>query len=334
MTEAVLPISDITQNKLLPAVSIIVPAYNVTKYIAETLDSILAQTFKDYEIIVVNDGSPDTEDLERVLSPYMNQIVYIKQRNKGLSGARNTAIQAARGELIALLDADDKWMPDYLEVHYQMMKEDPTIDVVYSDAIIFGEALDFGQRYMDICPSDGEVTFESVATQRCNVMVSATIRRETVIKAGMFDETLRSAEDFDLWLRILKKGGRIVYHNQPLVFYRRRPGSLSSNPLWMSEHGVKVLEKLKRTLSLTEKERQALNEQIARFKANANLFEGKKAFFEGDSKTAIKKLEEANKFLKDSKISLVLILLKLAPRFMLWLYNLRDRFIFETSTKF
>jgi glycosyltransferase involved in cell wall biosynthesis len=327
MEERSLPVSS-------PAVSVIVPAYNVAKYIGEALDSILAQTFKDYEIIVVNDGSPDTDELERVLEPYLDSIVYIKQENRGLSGARNTAIRAARAELISLLDADDKWYPDYLAVHVEAMRSNPTIDLFYADATIFGEGLDIGERYMNICPSDGEVTFESVVTQKCNVLVSATIKREAIIRAGMFDESLRSAEDYDLWLRILKNGGRIAYNRQPLMYYRRRPGSLSSDPLWMSEHGAKVLKKLRESLDLSDEERRILDQQIAKFMAQVRLFEGKRAFFKGECETAIKSFKEANSYLKSRKLSLVLIFLRLAPRLLLRLYNMRDRFVYQASTKY
>src|SRR4051812_21258868 len=99
-----------------PAVSIIMPAYRAAAYIAAALDSVFAQTFKSYEVIVVNDGSPDTEELERVLEPYRDRIVYIKQENKGVSAARNAAIRVSRAPFIAQLDPDDLWEPEYLAV--------------------------------------------------------------------------------------------------------------------------------------------------------------------------------------------------------------------------
>ncbi|HYJ47544.1 MAG TPA: glycosyltransferase family A protein, partial [Pyrinomonadaceae bacterium] len=184
-----------------PLVSVIVPAYNVTEFIRDALDSALAQTFKDYGIIVVNDGSPDTAELERALEPYRASIVYLKQENRGLSGARNTAIRASKGSFIALLDADDMWLPNYLEVQVERMQADPTLDVLYPNALIFGDALEAGREFMDVCPSRGEVTFESLVTQQCTVMICSMMRRETVLNAGLFDESLRSSEDFDLWLR-------------------------------------------------------------------------------------------------------------------------------------
>ena len=95
-----------------PRVSVVIPAYNAAKFIGETLDSAIGQKFREHEIIVVNDGSPDTTALERVLHTRLEEIIYIKQRNLGAGPARNTAIEHARGEVIAFLDGDDVWLPD------------------------------------------------------------------------------------------------------------------------------------------------------------------------------------------------------------------------------
>ncbi|MGH8106872.1 MAG: glycosyltransferase family 2 protein, partial [Arenimonas sp.] len=103
-----------------PAVSIIIPAYNLAPYIAETLDSVFAQTCRDFEIIVINDGS--TDDTEERIAPYRNRIVYIRQENRGVMAARNVGLQAARGRYIALLDGDDLWLPNFLEVLVGMLE--------------------------------------------------------------------------------------------------------------------------------------------------------------------------------------------------------------------
>jgi glycosyltransferase involved in cell wall biosynthesis len=95
-------------------VSVIVPAYNTSAYIGETLESIFAQTYRDYEVIVINDGSPDTEELERVLNQFQRRIRYIRQENRGLAGARNRGISYAAGEFLAFPDRDDLWFPDFL----------------------------------------------------------------------------------------------------------------------------------------------------------------------------------------------------------------------------
>ena len=105
-----------------PAASVIIPAYQAAPYIAQALDSVFAQSFRDFEVIVVNDGSPDTPDFERALQPYLANITYIKQANHGPSHARNTGIGKARAPLIALLDSDDFWAPDYLATHVGILR--------------------------------------------------------------------------------------------------------------------------------------------------------------------------------------------------------------------
>jgi len=316
-----------------PAVSVIIPAYNAARFIGETLDLLFAQTYADYEAIVINDGSPDTEELEGVIAPYRERIVYIKQDNRGVSSARNTGIRAARGRFIATLDSDDRWEPDYLAVQVEMLERDPTIDVVSPDAIIFGESPHAGKRYYDINPSDGEITFERLVTQQCNVWTGVTARREAVLRAGLFDETLGGAEDFDLWLRILKNGGRIVTHRRVLAHFRKRRGSLSSDSVWMFGHVLRVLEKLDATLELTFSERKALKRQHRRITAMKRLYEGKKALFLGQIEEATQGLADANTYFKSRKIALTLRLIKLSPSLILRAYDMRDRFILKVSTR-
>ena len=203
-----------------PLVSVIVPAYNVAEYIGDALNSVLAQTFTDHEIIVINDGSPDTEALEKVLAPYMSRIVYLKQENRGVSAARNTGIKAARGSLIAFLDGDDSWLPHYLEVQVPRIQADPTIDVLYPNVVMFGDSSEAGEEFMTICPSNGEVTFERLLLQECNVSNCSIARRETILRAGLFDESLRSVEDFDLFSQttaIVKKAPPKKDEPDPLI---------------------------------------------------------------------------------------------------------------------
>src|ERR1700745_3077470 len=92
-----------------PRVSVVIPAYQVAPYIAETLESVFAQTFTDYEVIVVNDGSPDTDELHHAIQPYRERLSYVTRQNGGCSAARNSGLRVARGELVAFLDADDLW---------------------------------------------------------------------------------------------------------------------------------------------------------------------------------------------------------------------------------
>jgi glycosyltransferase involved in cell wall biosynthesis len=318
-----------------PAVSIVVPAYNVSRYIKETLDSVFAQTFTDYEIIVVNDGAPDTEELERALEPYRERIVYLKQENRGLSGARNTGIRAARAPLISLLDGDDTWEPEFLSVMLDELRRDPSVDMLYCDGVYFGDTWEAGRAFSEFNPSTGEVTFERLLAQECNVLASTVIaRRELLLRAGLFDERLRSSEDFDMWLRVLKAGGRVAYLRRPLIRYRRHGASLSADPVWMCKHILSVLEKAERTLALTGAEAAVLRRQRRRYEGELHFNEGKRAFFAGDAEKAVASLSKANALLPSRKLTVALRLLRLAPGVMLRAYNLRDRFYFRADTKF
>jgi glycosyltransferase involved in cell wall biosynthesis len=317
-----------------PLVSVIVPAYNVAEFIGDGLNSVLAQTFTDCEIIVINDGSPDTEALERALAPYMSRIIYIKTENKGVSAARNTGIRAARGSLVAFLDGDDIWLANYLEVQVQRIQADPTIDVLYPNVLMFGDVSVAGEEFMTTFPSNGPVTFESLLRQECNVSNCSIARRDAIFRAGLYDESLRSVEDFDLWLRVIKSGGRIAYHREVLARYRRRPDSLTADPIWLTRHILKVVEKVRDTMELTPSEKVTVEKQYRRFKALLSFHEGKHAFFSGDTDRAINKFTEANRFFRKPKTAFTLMMLRIAPRLLLHAYNLRDRFYFRMITKY
>src|SRR6185503_11989273 len=262
-----------------PLVSVIIPAYDVTEFIGDALNSVFAQTFSDYEVIVINDGSPDTPKLERTLGPYMSRIVYLKQENRGVSAARNAGIAAARGSLIAFLDGDDIWLANYLEVQVKRIQADPSIDVLYPNVLMFGGSSEDGEEFMTICPSNGEVTFERLLLQECNVSNCSIARKETLVRAGMFDESLRSVEDFDLWLRVIKCGGCISYHRDVLARYRRRSGSLTADPISLSQDQLRVVEKIKQTMTLTPEEQATVDFHQRRFDALLNFSQGKRAFF-------------------------------------------------------
>ena len=320
-----------------PDVSVIAPAYNTAPYIAAMIKSVLAQTYTSYEIIVVNDGSPDTPAMERALAPYRDRIVYLLQENRGISAARTAALSVARGRYVALLDSDDSWEPDYLAVQVAALEADPTLAVVYPNALIVGDHPHAGRTYMDVCPSNGPVTFESVLTQRCQVFISALIRRTAIDRVGGFDPALRSVEDFDLWMRLLAAGERIGYHRRVLVRFLKRRGSLSSDPVWMAEHVLIVLDKLAKAqdaLGLSDADRQALEARRTHFRARLEIAYGKRAFFRLDAEKAREHLERANNLLRSPRLRLVCVLLRLFPGMLLKVYRLRDRLIIGADTSF
>jgi glycosyltransferase involved in cell wall biosynthesis len=296
-----------------PAVSVIVPAYKVTAFITDTLDSLRAQTFRDFETIVVNDGCPDSVNLEKVLEPYLREIVYIRQENQGLSGARNTAIHAARAPLVALLDSDDAWEPDYLDVQTGFLAEHPQTDVVSPNAFFVGETLFPGKTMTDLFPPRGEVNFRSLLARDNHVFVGVTARREAILRAGLFDPALRSAEDLDLWLRMTHSGARFSYHDRPLVRYRARPESLSNDPIWITTHVLQVYRKLSETLELNAEDRRCLDAAIRHEEATLNFYLGKKALYAGRNQEAQERLGRANKVLRSRKVTLTRLALRIAP---------------------
>jgi glycosyltransferase involved in cell wall biosynthesis len=311
-----------------PEVSVIIPAYRVAAYIADALDSVLAQVSKSVEvisveIIVVNDGSPDTDELERVLEPYRDRIVYLKQENGGVSSARNAGIRAARGEWLAFLDGDDLWLPEYLESQFAVLRADPGIDMVFGSAILFGDTPLAGRSSTDFSPVEGEITFLKAVAGECTIAYCALVRRAVVIRAGMFDTGLRGSEDFNLWLRVLKAGGRIVYQRKPLYRYRRREGSATSDSVWMNERILESLQRAEETIPMSGQELAGLERHRHKVKTELALARGKAAFGNRDWQSAIGHYAEAHDLTPNGKIQAILFLLKLCPRVTFAVYNWR-----------
>jgi glycosyltransferase involved in cell wall biosynthesis/2-polyprenyl-3-methyl-5-hydroxy-6-metoxy-1,4-benzoquinol methylase len=321
-----------SQTDKAPIVSVIMPAYRAAEYIGSALDSIFAQTFSDWEIILVNDGSPDTEELELALKPYAEKIIYIKQENGGPSVARNAAIEKARGEFLAFLDSDDYWEPSYLDSQMAFLRQNPTVDLVYSDALLVGDSPLAGHTFMEITPSQGEPTFESLLSGRCTVILSATVaRKQAVIDAGLFNGELRYAEDYDLWLRMTKRGSRLAYQQQALLNKRMHGGSLSSDRLKLHESALLVLEKSRREPGLSPSGQAAIQEQAARLTALVRLEEGKSRLAKGDFAGAQEAIECANSFFMSWKLRAALFGLRRAPRLLLMVYNFFGPFNSERS---
>jgi len=314
-------------------VSVIIPAYNVAPYIAETLKSVFAQTKPAFEVIVVNDGSPDTEKLEEVLDPFLDRIVYLKQENRGLSGARNTGIRAAKGDLIALLDGDDLWMPQYIETQTEFLRSHPEYDLVYCNAVLFGDSIHEAAEYMSICPSFGQATAAAIISRKCNVFVSVTARAQALRTIG-FDESLRSCEDFDCWLRFAASGRRIGYHRQVLVQYRKRDTSLSSDPVSMAEWQLKALKKARALWPKESNEAGLLKTAIAQKTGELAILRGIQLLRTGDVGSALVQFTEAKRYHNSMKLSAVIMLLRLAPGLLRRVLRLRGILLpqYEEST--
>jgi glycosyltransferase involved in cell wall biosynthesis len=307
-----------------PLVSVIIPAFKVADFIAETLASVTAQTYKNYEIIVINDGSPDTEELERNMSRFANQVTYLKQANGGAGAARNAGLRVARGEFVAFLDGDDLWLPDFLEQQMRLIQSDGGFELVYADAVNFEGSVRSRTTNMDTNPSDGPVTTEALISGRCNIITSSVVARlEPIIKVGLFDEGFPNSQDFDLWLRLAKEGAQMTYQKIVLVERRIYEGSLASDPIKSFTGEIKVLEKTARRTDLSAGERSALERKLALRHASVEVCRGKQRLSAGDFSSALVAFRGANNFYQSRKLRMVVLWLRLAPRSLQRFYKLR-----------
>lgn len=314
-----------------PAVSIVIPAYNASAYIGETLQSVFAQTFADYEVIVINDGSPDSEVFERAIEHYRERIRYISQKNGGASSARNAGLRAAQGQLIAFLDADDLWSPNYLDEQLKFIREQ-NCDLACADALVAGDSPDAGKTYMEAvmktAPGSGEVTFLQLLSSERSLITSGVVaRRDLILKVGLFDLSLRNAQDFDLWLRLALHGARLAYHRKVLLKYRARLGSLSGDAINSHQRELRVFEKIEQSYPLKPSERIEVSVVIQKRRALIEYELGKLYLLPGDFARACESFARANSagLAQSWKPRTALWLTRLAPRMMQALYRRRLR---------
>ncbi len=207
----------------MPRVTVVIPTYRHRDFILQTLDSVFAQTMRDFEVIVVNDGSPD--DTAALLAPLVatSRVAYFEQPNQGQSRARNLGIQHARGQYIALLDDDDLWPRDKLEWQAQFLDDNPDVGMVAGTLRGIDEsgALGGGGAFWPV------ITFESLFTQNPLLSPGQTLIRADLLKRlGGMNPTIWGADDWDLWFRIAKSA-RIVMQDRLALYYRLHAGNAS-----------------------------------------------------------------------------------------------------------
>jgi len=311
----------------VPKVSVIIPAYNVAPYIGETLRSVLAQTFTNFEVIIINDGSPDTEEFERVLEPFRSRINYLKQENRGASSARNAGVRAARGEFVAFLDADDLWLPSYLEDQLRVTSE-RDCDLVCADALVVGESPDAGRTYFEAvmhgAPPDEATFLDLLSGEQSLITSGVLVRRDLVIKVGLFDEALRNAQDFDLWLRLAREGARMAFQPRVLLKYRARLNSLTGDPINSHLRELRIFEKVRESYGLTPAERADVEPVIRTRSALVHYEMGKLYLLPGDYPRARNAFAKSNSLRPTVKTRGALWFARLAPWLMRALYARRS----------
>lgn len=224
----------------MPLISVIIPVYNGERTIRETIESVLNQTFSDFELIVINDGSRD-KTLDIIVSIKDLRLKVFSYRNAGLSASRNRGFSHASGKFIAFLDADDLWTPDKLEAQLRTLQENPQAAVAYSWTDHIDECGQFlsPASYTTI---SGDVYARLLIGNFLTNGSNALIRAEALTKVGGFDESLAAAEDWDMWLRLAARY-HFVAVPSPQVLYRISTNSMSSNISRMEIASLRVIER-------------------------------------------------------------------------------------------
>ncbi len=244
------------------SVSAVIPTYNCSHLLPEAIESALGQSHKLREVIVVDDGS--TDETEKCVRPFLSEIRYIRQENRGLAGARNRGIQESQGEFVAFLDADDLWLNEKTAKQLRAFEASPSAALTFTDAYVLsptGEAMPnftFGKA-----AGEGQVFSVLLHTQ---FMLPSTVmvRRVCFEDIGLFDEGLRCVEDLDLWLRISRKYP-VKMVAEPLAVWRRQDRSLSTQIVSMSRGSIQVYRKwLPKSSGLSAKEMTEVKNQISR----------------------------------------------------------------------
>lgn len=224
-----------------PVVSVVIPAFNAAWCVRKAVDSVLAQGYQDYELLVIDDGSTDDTAVE--LATYGNAARVVRQANGGLSSARNAGIRASRGEFIAFLDADDWWLPGKLARQVALMQTRPTVGFVSTAARVEdmdGQLLNvwpcsacMGPFLPRLFGANGDVAGSGSAVM---------VRRQLFDRVGNFDESLHSLEDVDMWMRLAAVADYACI-DEPLAVILKRADSMSRNLEVMRDASLRVMKK-------------------------------------------------------------------------------------------
>jgi glycosyltransferase involved in cell wall biosynthesis len=265
-----------------PTFSVIVAAYNVADVIGEALESIQAQTIAPLEVIVCDDGS--TDDLDGALEPYRDAIVLLRQQNGGEAAAKNTAAAAARGDFVAILDADDIYFPNRLEALSALAQARPDLDILTTDGLLCVDDRIVRRNY------DRSWRFESADQRRAIlernfIFGLAAVRRERLCQHGGFDESIRWTTDWDLWLRLILAGARAGCVAEPLALYRLRETSLTAQRRQLLLGKLATLEKAEQNPDLRGEEPCVLESSLASYRRDLVLLDLREAVAAGKAGT-------------------------------------------------
>ena len=254
--------------------SVIIAAYQSAETIAEAIESALGQTVPPLEVVVCDDGS--TDDLAGAVVPYRDRISMIRQDNRGEGAAKNAAARVARGEFVAILDADDVYLPERLEALAELASARRDLDILTSDAYLEVDGRTVRTCYGDDWSFDVEDQRAAIL-ERNFIFGLAAVRRSRLVSVGGFDETLRTATDWDCWIRLILTGSAAGLVDEPLARYRLHRASLSADRAALYRGRAAVLAKAAEDPALTPDERAAVGRNLRAQRASARLAEAHEA---------------------------------------------------------
>ncbi len=227
-----------------PLVSIVIPAYNAEQYVAQTIESVIRQTYQQLEVIVVDDGSTDaTPGIVRNYAEKDPRITIVTQSNAGLSAARNAGLKVAKGEYLCIIDADDIMLPEKIASQLACLEQHSEADFTYSKVFYFNDG-NKQLRMHDLATPEGSEVYRALLRHGNLISPNAVFFRKKVFDTiGGFDEQLRSAEDLDYWLLLSSKGVYFVHQPQRLTLCRMRTNSLTADSVTLYRSAVTVFEK-------------------------------------------------------------------------------------------
>lgn len=243
-----------------PQVSVVIPTYNCSAYLAEAVESVLAQTFRDFEVLVIDDGS--TDDTAAVMRRYGPPVRYIRQSNRGVAVARNHGIEQSRGRYVAFLDADDTWLPHKLERQLAALAEQPACRACYSAFVNVSS----DRRPLGVTRSERQGSALQDLLLRGNVIgTPSTVlcERSLTLAVGGFDPLLSLGADWDMWIR-LGAFTEFFYVDEPLVWYRLHGTNMSRDATLLERDSLRVLQKGFAMPALPESIRQRRRVAFAR----------------------------------------------------------------------
>lgn len=307
----------------MPVVSVVMPAFNAGRYIRPAIDSALAQTFADLEILVVDDGS--TDDTAAIVARAVAKdprVRLLRQPNGGVSVARNAALRVARGKYIALLDSDDVWHTGFLEAQIALLESRPDIAIVTANAFLLGGPRD-GQPARPFPDPRPHPTAAEMIGDETAVFIMSVFRRAVGETIGGFDETKATNEDYDFWLRAAHAGFRFLRNDTPLGQYRSHSDSLSANEVRMQRGILVVLREHRPRIADRPEESAVLERQIARFEIELLASEARLALETGDYRSAARHLDALGARRPTAALTIARRLARWTPGLLVWLYRTR-----------